>query len=818
MAQPSSPQAATSPTTQDAAQNSHPGSSGPAAENGDTIPDIIVTANKREEGAQRVAATVAAVNQETLTREGVKNVTDLNRAFPEISLAGGSDLNAISIRGVGSLAFGPTTESPAAVHLDGAYVSRLTSLQALFYDVQRVEVLEGPQGTLYGRNSAAGTVNIVTNKPTQTFGGYGSLEYGNYDAITANAAINVPLTSNLAARFAYYHNEHGSYYNDGGENIRSDSYRLSLLWKPTAVDSFLFTADAQRIGGGTRQGTEVLTQVIKNPTIYTCPAPTGCPSPMGGPPAPFGSVSFGPAGLPGGVVVPITPATGIDDGRTLLGDLDQDHQTTNTGGYMGQYDHDFGWATLTAQASYRYDHFDWMNGSLTGYVQDPRLTASGVLRPVSPNSFENGNAQENTQEIRLVSPANQPISYVVGAFRFYEKSYGNSLGNPLTLYGNAPGIYGQLIFPDPAQPSLDIANPRQTDTAYAVFGQATWSPFGPVGLHLTAGIRYNNETKDATSFTILGGMDQGTVDGHIKNDAVTYKANISYDLTPHNLIYFDNSTGFAAGGFSFGVEPVYKQNTITAYEIGSKNSFLHDRLQVNLSAWHYNYRNLPTIIGLFYFNDNFSPPQLQVSPTTATAPGALVDGQSVSVAWRPTRDDIVSGSATHNDARFTNFNLYPKYAQAVGAGLFPGATEADYNYAGSKVGFSYDWSANAAYDHILRTSYGEFDGQVALHYAGKRLLAPVVALADTNDLLFSQPLATVDLSVAYRPPSRKWNLTAYVRNVGDSRTYSAESYMAGGAGAGVNFLPPSDPRVFYAYRSASYTDPRTFGLIARLEF
>ena len=503
---------------------------------------------------------------------------------------------------------------------------------------------------------------------------------------------------------------------------------------------------------------------------------------------------------------------------TVLGDLDQNHQMTNTGGYMGQYDHNFGWAVLTAQVSYRYDHYRWSNGSLTGYVQDPLITATGVLRPTSPNSFEDGNAQENTQEIRLTSPANPKFTWVLGGFRYYEKSYGNALGSDLTTYGNAPGVYGQLMFPNPPVVSLDIANPLQTDTAYAAFGQATWSPFGPVGLHITGGFRYNTEDKDATSFTILNSQNQGTIAGHIYNDKITYKANISYDLTAHNLIYFDNSTGFAAGGFSFGVEPFYAPNTITAYEVGSKNRFFDNKLVVNFSAWHYDYDNLPTIIALFYFNDNFSPPQLNVSPTTATAPRAKVDGQTLTVDYHPTLDDIFSGSATHNNARFTNFNLYPSYAQAIGAGLFLGATQADFNYAGSKVGFSYDWTANAAYDHIFHVLGGELDTQVAVHYAGSQLLAPVVALADTNDSLFSQPIATVDLSIGYHPRGGKWNLTAYVRNVGDDRVYSAAAYNSGGAGANVSFLPPSDPRVFYAYRTVSYTDPRLFGFIVRREF
>ena len=781
----------------------------------DGLEDIIVTANKREENAQKVPAAVATISQETITRRGVRDINDINRALPEVSVFGSTNLTSIAIRGVGSLAFGPTTESPSAVHLDGAYVSRLTSLQALFFDVQRVEVLAGPQGTLYGRNSAAGTLNIITNKPTQELGGYASFEYGNYDTKIGNAAINVPITETVAARVAYFHNDRDGYYNNSAFNVVQNAVRGSILFKPSADDSLLLTADRQSIRGGQRQGNPIISEVLKNPTILTCNDPTGCPSPNPFDPrrAAFGSVSSVPAGTPGGVIVPIRLSSGRDDARTLLGNLDQSRQVTDTGGYMGQYDHDFGWATLTAQASYRYVHFNWTNGTLTGYAQDPRLVAVGIARPPAPNSFENGNAQENTQEIRLTSPSSQNFTYVVGAFRFFEKSYGNELGSFRTDFGNSAGKLGTFTFPNPPVVNVNFANPYQRDEAYAVFGQATFSPMGPVGLHLTGGLRYNTETKTSVGFTILNGQRDPNNDfnGRIKDDGLTYKANISYDLTERNLVYFDHSTGFAAGGFSFGINPRYDKNTISAFEVGTKNSFFNNRLIVNASAWHYDYKNIPVIVPLFFRNNQTGFPAFSV--TTATAARAKLDGATLAVIAQPTPDDRLSGNVTYINGRYKSFDLTSLFAFGVANGLQPGATPTSFIYDHTPIGLNYDWAANASYNHIFHVFGGELDAQASVIYTGKRLLSANVAANDTNNQIYSRPLATLDFSLAYRPNGGKFSVTAYVRNIVDARVPLTEGYTSNAA-----LLPVSDPRVQYAYRTVNYTAPRTFGLIGRVNF
>ena len=190
-------------------------------------------------------------------------------------------------------------------------------------------------------------------------------------------------------------------------------------------------------------------------------------------------------------------------------------------------------------------------------MQAPALLTTGAVQGQPPNFFEKGNDQENTQELRLTSPGNQMITYVVGLYRFHERSYGDDLIQDLTVYPNAPGQIGQLVIPQPLVPNLDVANSVLVDEADAVFGQATYTPTFFPKLHVTGGIRYNYEAKHGIGFSIVNTMLNPTENSNdrLTNTSTNYKANVSYDITKKNLLYFDNSTGFSAGGFGYVIHP-----------------------------------------------------------------------------------------------------------------------------------------------------------------------------------------------------------------------------------------------------------------------
>lgn len=787
--------AALAPTHAVFAQTETAGASSPV-----TLEEIIVTAQKRSENLQSVAATVTAITSDTLERQGVKEISDLYKVAPDVSVQTGTFSN-INIRGIRASLFAPTVDPPNALHIDGAFNSRFTSLQGLMFDVQRIEVLAGPQGTLYGRNSAGGTVNIITNKPTQTLGGNASLDYGNYNAITAQAAMNIPLSDTLAIRGAFYHNSHDGYVRDQGlDDANQTSGRFSALWKPTDADSVLFTADVQKIGGKGTAGS-LITEVLKQPTILTNTT--------------TGAVSVVAAGTPNGVVVPILTGTDAHHLAAQSGSADLNQQNTHASGLMGQYDHDFGWATLTAQASFRKTDTHNTSGSISGLAQDPRLVTAGVIRPAA-RGFLDANSNWNTQEVRLTSPSGQELTWVVGAYRFQEKSTDNHNGSYAVLYPNVTGTIGQVTYTDPLTISSDIANTLNKADAYAGFGQVVYSPSFVPGLHLTGGIRYNTEDKEGSGYQTTGGATNPlSVFNNSKKswDSTTYKANIAYDITPDNKVYVDYSTGFKSGGFAFGRTPGYDPETIKAYEIGSKNQFFNNTLRVNFSAWHYDYRNMISTALEYYFDPNLNRPNGALA--SVNAPKAKYDGQSITVDWLPTQNDTINVSVTHAKGKYTQFDLRDRYVLAIQNNLIAGATLDIFDYSGVQQQLTPDFSGNLSYDHVFNVANGTLDLQLATHYTGERTSA-IVSPKQFNNYFVLPDYHTEDISLRYQQTGSEWSISGYVRNVLDDDTPTSVGYTSNLAAAAP--IDYTDSRVTYAYRTATYGPPRTFGVIFSTKF
>lgn len=763
-----------------------------------SLEEVVVTAQKRSENLQSVAATVTAVSSNDLERQGVKEISDLQKVAPEVQVQTGTFSN-VNIRGVRASLYAPTVDSPNAVHLDGAFNSRFTSLQGLFFDVQRIEVLAGPQGTLYGRNSAGGTINIITNKPNQTFGGAASLEYGNYNAITAQAAINVPISDTFAVRGAFFHNSHDGYVEDQGlDDADQTSARFSALWKPTENDTFFFTADSQVIGGKGTAGSRIV-QVYKQPTILTNPN---------------GSVSLVAAGTPGGVVVPILQAPDAHHLAAQSGAADLTKQDTTASGVMLQYDHDFGWASLTAQVSFRQTETHNTGGSISGIAQDARLVTAGVIRP-GARSFLDANSRWDTQEIRLTSPANQQLRWVAGLYRFHERSTDNHNGSYAVTFPNtSAATLGQTVYSSPLVINSDIANTLNLADAYAAFGQATYAPEAIKGLELTVGLRYNTEEKTGSGYQTAGGstnplsvFNNATRDW----DSTTYKLNASYKFTPENMIYVDYSTGFKSGGFAFGRTPAYDPETIKAIEVGTKNRFFDNTLQVNISAWHYDYDNIIANATEYYFDPNLN--RVNGALATVNAPKATFNGQSVTLDWLATRDDSFNFSVTHSKGVYDQYDLSSRYVLAIQNNLIPGAALSSFNYSGTDMPVTPEWTANFTYDHTFKVAGGDLNLQVASHYTGER----VAGFPSQPLTYFTYPdYHTEDLSLRYAREGSDWSITGYVRNVFDDDTPATIGYTSNLAGASP--ISYTDPRVTYAYRTETYGPPRTFGVIVNGKF
>ncbi len=325
---------------------------------GDALTEITVTAARRVETEQRAALDLSVVSGADLLTQGTSQPEDLNKLIPGLKMTNATT-TSIYVRGVGENSTNLNTQSAIAVSVDGVYIGRTSGVLGNFYDLQRVELLKGPQGTLYGRNASGGALNIISQKPTDEFGGYIIEELGDYDLRRTSVALNLPIDSTLAIRFAGYDSKRDGYNSDGTDDEDTRSGRIHALWKPNADINLLWTVDASHIGG---EGN--------------------------------GGVFFDEPGRIGTSTSPAALAARAASGLANLGPQGQDIHNWST---SGQLDWNLGFATLTVQPGYRHQEY---------YLSSP-----GIVSP--------GNAHQYTGEMRLTHTGDK-LKYVAGLYTFDE--------------------------------------------------------------------------------------------------------------------------------------------------------------------------------------------------------------------------------------------------------------------------------------------------------------------------------------------------------------------------------------------------------------
>lgn len=228
------------------------------------LAEIVVTAQRKSENLQKAAIAIASVGGDTLRSAGVVNPAQLTALVPSLQVSNGNGAYAnFYIRGVGNFTGNALTESAIAFNYDGVYVARPSSTSGFFYDLERVEVLKGPQGTLYGRNATGGAINVLPRQPQFEWGGHANASYGNYDAVNLEGAINAPLAPDLAVRLTGIYNRHDGYMKDGTDDQKEYGGRLQLRYEPTSELSILIGADYFHQGGKGPGGTLVPTGIDK---------------------------------------------------------------------------------------------------------------------------------------------------------------------------------------------------------------------------------------------------------------------------------------------------------------------------------------------------------------------------------------------------------------------------------------------------------------------------------------------------------------------------------------------------------------------------
>jgi iron complex outermembrane receptor protein len=737
----------------------------PEGENAGGLEEIVVTAEKRTEDVQKVPVVVAAVSSDEMQRVGAEQLKDIERAIPDLIINTQGSAVTMMVRGVYSTDTSPGSENAVAINLDGAYLPKTQGIGGLLFDVQRVEVAEGPQGTLYGRNANGGAINIITNKAVLgEDSASATLEGGNYELLHADAALNMSLGDDFAIRAAAHTLSHQGYFTGGQDDADEKGGRVGFTWKPSENESLWGTVDYATIGGN-GAGINV-TYATPNSHVYVPSDPRDNS---------YYSTIIDP------VSGDISPTA-----RTAVSKVD----SQNNGATL-QNDYDLGPAVWTTEVNWRkFEAYGYFINNLAEYLNPATgLEASG--RNYNPQHFES-----ESVETRLTSTSTTPLQWVVGVYGFHDEDGGTMIG------------YANLTT---QSPSIQIANGcsgggcnGEWAWSYAGFGQLTWTPVD--NLHLTAGGRYTEDHKTVSGiFTQFGDLTffplYQTAPNVSKSwDKATYKAGISYDLTPKSMVYASTSTGYEAGGFAYGPGvvtsqgPIYAPETITAYEIGSKNRFLDDSLQVNVAAWVYKYKDYQTNLALFADAGPFAggPPVL-----TATSAGqATYKGASIDVQYALTRSDLVKLNYSYLNARYGTFIAPAPTGYTTEAGI-PGAPK---NLSGQPISEVPQGDGTASYDHTFPLPKGSLDWQASANYKGTTLLdiEPEAGYGLVRD--YQTAFALFNTSLRYSSDNSKWNVTIYCNNVANSVKLRGSAISTPGGEPGYYFAS-------YLY------DPRLFGII-----
>jgi iron complex outermembrane receptor protein len=573
------------------------------------VEEVVVTARRREETVQSVPIPVTALTGDTLKERGVVNIGDIDRLTPnmDFQFAGSSRNSAqVFLRGIGQVNWSPPQDPKVGIYLDGVYLGRPQGSMFDLLDVERIEVLRGPQGTLFGRNTTAGLVHVITKRPGQDFEGTIEGGVGNDDQYRVSAMFNAPLSDTLATRFAVQARQAEGYVKNvaTGQDWNDDdgqSARASLLWTPREDLDLLLSADIQR-----EREHSALGQCVWN-------GPATGPESAATFGLPFFAYVFG--------VFDEIRDTCNATGRYRSTENDPDRNQVDSYGVTATLRWDFGGAELTSITAYR--DLEEMNQSW-GWASDSVGTASYL----EVLAFDDTTQDQWSQEFRLAGQAfDNRLDWVVGAYWFEENAF-MPLTVPLFRGVGIPTPDESPIFYAPTPPGFPVATFGElalltqflgsTETGFdsnneswAVFFEGTYDLTDR--LALTAGARYTEDDREyIRTQTLLGGVPDptltcpdGTAPGPMGRcrqsksfDEITPRAILSYQVSDEVMVYGGWSKGYSSGGFNQDVRMrAYDPEVSENWEAGVKSTWLDRRLVANLTGFYNSYENQQLTVG-----------------------------------------------------------------------------------------------------------------------------------------------------------------------------------------------------------------------------
>ncbi len=682
------------------------------------LEEIVVTARKREEGLQNTPISITAVSSEGLEKRQIISMDQVSNITPNLTIntssafSGSSQTPAVFLRGIGQTDFTLNTDPGVGIYVDGVYISRSVGALLDLVDVERVEILRGPQGTLFGRNTIGGSISITSNRPADDLSGNAKVTIGSDNWLILSGNISLPISDNLKAKVTIQNQDRDGYVTRTADGVKlgddnSTSFRGALLWTPTEKLSFYFVGD------------------------YTTARENGAPLSLTevNEAAPFAAIHniFVAPGL-----VPSMGNGAFYNAQYVTGNL---YETAGTEPVFSDLDV---WG-LMLTAEYQGDMFDVK--TITSYRNlDSKFSRDGDGSPLRINATANIFTYDQfSQEVQFLGRAlDDRMNWILGLYYFEESGNDNNTVD-----------FGYVSF---------RSGGAVKNKSYAGFFQTSYDVTDK--LSVTGGLRYTDETKKFNPVTFILeqrvplpvppfppflNFSNGQLlvpEGQVETGVGkwTPMINLAYQWTEGLMTYATFSQGFKSGGFTqrifpaLAAVPSFNPETVNVYEAGFKYSGLEGRMRLNGSAYYTDYTNLQVTV------------QIGVAPTTQNAAEAEIKGFELEMQLIPVERMQLDLGIGYIDAKYTALDN-----QVVGISL------------DSKLPGTSEWTLNGALSYVLDMgNSGTITPRLDWSYRSEFFF-------DANNTMNEDGYHLLNASMMYDYDD-SWRITFFVKNL-TNKTY-----------------------------------------------
>lgn len=763
------------------------------------IEDIVVTARRTAEVLQDTPVSVTAFSQDFLDRQNVQQVDKIAQFTPNLVISKQpSSLTAASIliRGVGQTEPSAVAEPGVGMYLDGVYIARTGGAILDLVDLERIEVLRGPQGTLFGRNTIGGAVQLVSRTPTDDFGIEEKLGYGSFDSWYSKTTLNTGYIagSPFKAIVSYQHRQTDGWVDNKLTPSHRDPYGLNsdAIWARVHGD----LSDALKVDysfdWNKRRGQPSYFQLVAGtPDVLNY---FGRSASLGGDPLIFSRERL---------------REGLQEGFT---DRDGEYRWDSRSKSVGHsltVEYEAGdFLTLKSISAYRTFDQDTIlglsgNGNLLGVVFDPTSPTFTSVQRVT--TYQGNNAPQSqkqySQEFQATGTAGD-VSYVAGAYYFYEKAseFNNqflTIVSPvagLTNFGFPPAFVGAIQALNPGLDLIGInafppGNFGGTSESYAVFGQASWKPAAlDHKLELTGGIRYTWDYK--TIFIDNDGNRTPDVEGRVDFTNLSWLGSASYEITDGIMVYGRVSTGYKGGGFNPRTTVLngFDPEKVLAYEAGLKADWFDRRLRTNVALYYTDYKDKQI--------NQFASGTGGATSIILNAGKARIQGVEFEATAVPVDGLTLSGSVGYTDPKFKEFAFRDPATNMI----IDVADEARFSNVPK---WNYNVSAQYQFPSF---GFGELLAQANYSYRSKMYFFPLDRVNIFNEDIASPGQGTLSArltlsEIALGGTGAMMEISAWGENLADN-----DKLLYGIDFGGLGF------------GGASFAEPRSFGIDVKFSY